>query len=514
MVVQPWLTPGSHEEKRAHVRPLAGLEFKDVCDTAWEVTAVADEHKQAAVETQDRVRLEASPTKYCHLVGDCNLTRFRKVLSSLDGNELTDSSIEVHGHGSLGDTGVGLKAADEMPQQEKHSSHEVGSVGNDKGLHQANAEATELADSVAAEARYDDRSPELVTGNAKSIPGSPRLEPSPLFAHECLTPKHEEAEVYLRDPDNTATAMEEQTGPLDECYLEMFPSDREHILQRIETTKSRLDEDETSSHGTPSPTHFPAKAVAKSSPSSNASSPQLESIKEEGSSDKIIAPPLQLSDPTQAREKSYQMRGAEASRQYSRSKEDSGPTTSGDSDTSGYSSVSEERAPPIAAHNKVLHSGLAALGGQHKSIEESPSRQRDQQFAPPDVDGPADIGPTSRITSKLKDQSPTLSRASVLGQRDSMPGSFVEHKEDKHRRSSLHRSASTNAGDASSARKIVADGGSERKAPGNRALTPTSLTSGIGGKHENFFQAFWRVVFVDLLGPILAQLFGRGRGKD
>ena len=242
--------------------------------------------------------------------------------------------------------------------------------------------------------------------------------------------------------------MAEQVQILDDCAVEMFPTEREHILERIETTKFRLDEDETSPDGMPSPTHLSRQATARSLPSSGQTSPELEPIEEEDVFDKAMPPAA-------ARE---------------------------DSESSGYPSVSEEQDDPTETRTKVLDRGLATLGLQDTFTEQKPTHEDHRQFAPPEVDGAADRFPISDVTSEALSPSPAASKAGALSRRHSVPGAFEEYGENSQ----------------------------EHKDPSHRSVTPASLASITGHKHDSLFQAFWRVVFVDWLGGILARLSLKG----
>lgn len=518
LVVQPWLTPGSHDKKRVHVRPLAGQGLEEIRDRAWEVTGSDDEHNQAAVKSQNLTTPEKPSTVRGHLPGHCSFgfERSHKAPPSPNAVDIGDYSKGVQGHGSLGDTDDWLKGPDEAGHQEASTSRQVEGVEMNGEIEQGQAEtveATRLPDSVGFLAVCDETSPELVTDNPKSTIDSPTLEPSPLFAHECLTPEHDEVEVYFHDPDHTATtttATEQEIDVLDDCDLEIFPTDREHILQRIETTKSRLDEDETSTDDFPSPNLSTGNALAGSGVS-NASSPQLDSIEEEDPFDKETGPALILSEPTQAGDRVQSMGEAEVSRRRSISSESSMLAACGDSDILHQSSVSEERASPIAAHSSILHQGLAALGLPHKATqttEERSGQGKDLGFTP-DVDGSSETEPTGRIT-------PTSSSAAAVDRRGSVPGSFAEteeaeSEEGKDIRTSADQRTSASVYDATKGSEVVDGGLRERRSPGHRAETPIPAIPGNEGRKENYFQAFWRIVFVDWLGAMLARLFGKGR---
>jgi hypothetical protein len=87
---------------------------------------------------------------------------------------------------------------------------------------------------------------------------SPRIEDAPLFAHERLTPCEErpvDSKHLPRTPVTVSESLPEPEEPsvvdLEDPLLESFPSDREHIFERLRTTESRLEEDETAVEGIP-----------------------------------------------------------------------------------------------------------------------------------------------------------------------------------------------------------------------------------------------------------------------
>ncbi|KAI9773572.1 MAG: hypothetical protein M1840_006846 [Geoglossum simile] len=123
---------------------------------------------------------------------------------------------------------------------------------------------------------------------------SPRIEDAPLFAHECLTPCEErpvgpkhQLRNSLVGSDSPPEPEEPSAVDLEDPLLEAFPSDREHIIERLRTTESRLEEDETLVEGIPpSPvlntSNQPSDAAARRSPSPLIErSPNLDAIPEE-----------------------------------------------------------------------------------------------------------------------------------------------------------------------------------------------------------------------------------------
>jgi hypothetical protein len=123
---------------------------------------------------------------------------------------------------------------------------------------------------------------------------SPRIEDAPLFAHECLTPCEErpvgpkhQLRSSLVGSDSPPEPEEPSAVDLEDPLLEAFPSDREHIIERLRTTESRLEEDETLVEGIPPSPVFnkgnqPSETAARRSPSPLVErSPNLDAIPEE-----------------------------------------------------------------------------------------------------------------------------------------------------------------------------------------------------------------------------------------
>lgn len=325
-------------------------------------------------------------------------------------------------------------------------------------------------------------------------------EPSPLFAHECLTPEHEEAEVYLHDPEETKTSPEEETRIIDDCELEMFPTDREHILQRILTTKVSLDEDETSLDGIPSGTSVPPEVLVDSLPSSRQSSPQLGPIAEEDMSNTAVLPPLKFSDPVQSDQ------GPEASIQVPASSEATEATAPEDSPSSDHSPPREDRGLPVDALTQVLDPSIATLGPLHSSIEQHPKMpETEAQYTSPGVDGAADLFLFDSLTPKLDFQTSAASQSPGLSRRRSVPGSFEEPEEDVDRVSHVQKKTIGNSRSTCGEGEMVIDGSREGSDPVNRPATPSTVGVGLGRKYENLFQLFWRIIIVNCLGAILAR---------
>ncbi|KAH0566130.1 hypothetical protein GP486_000460 [Trichoglossum hirsutum] len=126
---------------------------------------------------------------------------------------------------------------------------------------------------------------------------SPRLEDAPLFTHERLSPCEErpaDPKHHRRASVTVSESLPEPEEPsaadLGDPLLEDFPSDREHILERLRSTESRLEEDETSVEGAPlSPglsnsngSQLTDLASARSPPQAERS-PNLDAIPEEES---------------------------------------------------------------------------------------------------------------------------------------------------------------------------------------------------------------------------------------
>lgn len=446
LVVEPSLMPGSPEEKQAHVRPLDEKDdLGEVHGTAWEVSAGADGQKATAAETGDGLK-PLVPFRSIVIWLNRKTNCSHKLLTSLDEAEPTEPSTESY-------------------------------------KHEASASAKPVA---------DDSKPT----------SEPRAnEPSPLFAHECLTPEHEEAEVYLHDPDQTGTGTVEEIRILDDCELEMFPTDREHILQRILTTKVSLDEDQTSADGIPSATSIPPQVVVESLPSSGQTSPQLSSIKEEDVPDTAVPPPLDVSEPVQPDQ------GRDASRQVPDSSDSEATEATGreDSPPSDHSSLSKVRGLPLDGHTQVLDPGLATLGTQHPAIEQHPNPQPKAQYASPGVDGAADLTLIDSITQKQHLPMSAISKSPVLSRRRSVPGSFEEPEENVDRVSHLQKKTVGKSPGTSGEADTIVDGSREGKDPGKRPVTANTIGFAPGLRYENLFQAFWRIIMVDWLGAILAR---------
>ena len=300
-------------------------------------------------------------------------------------------------------------------------------------------------------------------------------DPSPLFAHECLTPEHEEAEVYLHDPEESAIGTDGEAQVLDECELEMFPTDREHILERIQTTKSCLEEDETSLDGIPSPTSVPPPVLVDSLPSSGQSSPELGAIEEEDVSDAAVPPPLDNSEPLQHEQ----------------------------TDTSRQASTT-----PVDTCKQALDPALAILGPRNQSIEQLPTPPSEAQSASPGLDGAADLLLISSVAPKSPAQPFASFESPVSSRRQSVPGSF-EGEDDVDWASDLQRKTAGKAHDSSNEGETVADGSRDGKRHGNRSVTPAAVGLGPGRKYDNLFDAFWRIIVVDWLGAILGRFSWR-----
>ncbi len=443
-MVEPSLTPDAAEEKRAHVRPLAKENLGDIHDTAWEVSAEVDGQKATAAETGNTLEPQVSPVSIVFCLNR-NTNPSHKVPTSIDGAERTESSTDAQDHESSG-----------------------------------------LA--------------KLVTDGPKPMSEPRANEPSPLFAHECLTPEHEEAEVYLHVPEETKNGPEEETRILEDCELEMFPTDREHILQRILTTKVSLDEDETSPDGIPSGTSVPPEVLVDSLPSSRQSSPQLGPIAEEDISNTAVLPSLNVSDPVQPDQ------GPEASRQVPASSGTTEATGPEDFASSDHSPPREDRGLPVDALTQVLDPGLATLGPLHSPIEQHPKiPETEAQYTSPGVDGAADLFLFDSVTPKLHFQTSAASESPGLGRRRSVPGSFEEPEEDVDRVSQVQKKTVENSRSTCGEGEMVIDGSREGSDPVNRPATPSTVGVELGRKYESLFQVFWRIIIVNCLGAILAR---------
>lgn len=444
LVVKPWLTPGSHEEKRAHVRPLAQEDLGDVHDTAWEVAPRANGHKATAVEPRNGLKPLVCLATHYYLDGHRNTNRSQKDVKSLDEAKPIESSQES-----------------------------------------SNPEASDPTHPVA--------------DVPKPAPEPRANEPSPLFAHECLTPEHEEAEVFLHDPDQIENGTGEEARILDDCEVEMFPTDREHILQRILTTKTSLDEDETSLNGIPSPTSVPPAVLLASLSNSGQTSPELCAIEEEDTPDTTVPPPLEISRPLQTDQR------AEVTPQAPTLSEAAEITDLENSGSSDPSSARENQAAPVDAHIQVLDPGLAALGPRHQSIEQVPTPQTEAKYASLGVDGAADMLLISPVSPKLQEPSSANFQTPVSGRRQSVPGSFEGGEEDVDRKYHFQGKTVGNAHGSSGERETHVDGFRDGQDTGKRDAT--SITVGLEPvrKYDNLLQAFWRILIPDWLGAILAR---------
>ncbi|KAI9780053.1 MAG: hypothetical protein M1839_007035 [Geoglossum umbratile] len=112
---------------------------------------------------------------------------------------------------------------------------------------------------------------------------SPRIEDAPLFAHECLTPCEElpvDPKHQLRNSlvgsDSPPEPEEPSAVDLEDPLLEAFPSDREHIIERLRTTESRLEEDETSVEGIPPSPILSTGSQLSDAPARRSPSPLVE----------------------------------------------------------------------------------------------------------------------------------------------------------------------------------------------------------------------------------------------
>lgn len=360
----------------------------------------------------------------------------------------------------------------------------------------ASIDETELTGSQDRDASESAKS---LTDDPNPTPEPRANEPSPLFAHECLTPEHEEAEVYLHDPEEAGTRTDGEARILDDCELEMFPTDREHILQRIMTTKVCLDEDQTSPDGIPSPTSVPPQVVVDSLPSSSQSTPQLGAIEEEDMSDVTVPPPLDAPEPVQPDQ------GAGAPDQVLTSSEATEATGSEDATPSGHPSMSEDSVLPVGAHTPVLDPGLATLGPRQQTVEQHPAPQAEAENDSPGLDGAADFGLIDSTTPKLQAQRLATAKSPVLGRRQSVPGSFEGGQEDVDQACHFQKATLGDSRGGSGEVGTSVNRSWEEKDPGNGPVTPKVVNVSSSRKYDNLFQAFWRLIMVGWLGTILAR---------
>ncbi len=306
-----------------------------------------------------------------------------------------------------------------------------------------------------ARAKADDESSEPVADDTKSDTASLRNEPSPLFAHECLTPEQDEANVYFRDQEQMEETVEDGPEVVEDAVSEMFPTDREHILQRIQTTKMLYDEDEILSEGISSPSEDLSGAVTRCPLSPKVISPQLESIGEEDSSDEATPAFLELT-------------GA-------------APSLDG-----GQALSSNEKAEPASRRSSI---------SSHHSIVSAPSLLEHsdhtvaRHFGPTELDGSFDLIVTGFTTPKLMEKQSSLPLPPVLNRRQSLPGSFDDLEEDS---------------------AVAGDGERGQNALREHSTAATQIATATARKYTDLFRAFWNIVFVSWFGAILARLPGKG----
>lgn len=279
----------------------------------------------------------------------------------------------------------------------------------------------------------------------------------------------------------------------------MFPTDREHILQRILTTKTSLDEDETSLDGIPSPTSVPPAVLLASLSTSGQTSPELCAIEEEETPDTTVPAPLDVSGPVQTDQ------SAEVTPQVPISSKAAEATDLENSGPSDPPSVREDQVAPVDAHTKVLDPGLATLGPRHQPIEQVPTPQTEAKYASLGVDGAADMLLISPVSPKLQAPSSANFQTPVLGRRQSVPGSFEDGEEDVDRESHFQGETVGNARGSFGEREMAVDGFREGKDTGNRDATSSTVGFEPVRKFDNLLQAFWRILIPVWLGAILAR---------
>lgn len=298
-----------------------------------------------------------------------------------------------------------------------------------------------------------------------SLP-TPRLEHAPLFAHERRGPHSESdqpSESQSRQDRSRSPLRRGMSSSLDDPTVEVFPSDRQKILQRIETTKNRFAEDETSVHDSPSSPVFSGQKPADSTPSLGNRSPSLGSVSEEKMTGEGLAKSLNEL-PQKVRSK-----------------------LGSSEDAVIVETISVHRPSSLDGADPMTELVLKATTlPAAESGPKFPFAKNDKRESKPATnnDSPSDEGSFQPPTRK---EDPM----------DENGGSPA--KNDTHKSKPVVMGSQND--------------GTSQQSPTrqNRPMTPSSRKSGLEDEHENFLQSFWRVVFVDCLGGLFSSICGTRR---
>jgi len=180
-------------------------------------------------------------------------------------------------------------------------------------------------------------------------------KPSSLFTHKCLMLDHEKAEVYFNNSEETEADTEKKSQILNNCKLEIFLTDCEHILQRILTTKVSLNENQTTLNEISLLISISSQIVMKSLSLFKQTSSRLDFIKEENMFNTAMLLSLNVFKLVQTDQ------SAEASHQVSDLSEATEVTDHEDSFFSDHLSLSEAQGLLVDAQTQMLDPGLATL---------------------------------------------------------------------------------------------------------------------------------------------------------
>ncbi|KAI9832684.1 MAG: hypothetical protein M1819_004270 [Sarea resinae] len=287
-------------------RRLSSTPIPEVANTAAEVADIAAglgdtlEEKETSVEKTSGTAIpeEASdaPKAVSSLEGaaegeDRPLSSTPIPEAAAVAAEVADTAADLAGPSE------GEKAKD-VQREGEHSATSTHAEA-DTAAEVADSAATLDDDKLAPQSADINRSSASSPGLDQGQTDSPAEEPTPLFAHECMTPDHGGLKESPTKPEDNLGLKEQSSDDIEDPSLETFPSDRAEILDRIRATENRLGEDETTGEvGLTSPSanangHAEDQSL-KTGPSSISAgrSPALDSIAEEDAA--ATAPPLEL----------------------------------------------------------------------------------------------------------------------------------------------------------------------------------------------------------------------------
>jgi hypothetical protein len=372
--------------------------------------------------------------------------------------------------------------------------------------------AAEVADSAATLDKDDmlilqlpPFSSALSTETPKAGNVTPWQERAPLFAHECLEPHQGEAQDCPHETFESTTSNEEARVDIDDPSLEDFPHDRTSIIEQVRTMETRLSEDETAVDGVaPSPVvganhHVERLEFPTLSPSLLAEDrlPSLDSIAEEHLEHK--------DDSLTSLPNLAKLNEGNGRHEFT-------SVGSSEDEDEGEAIKKQEREPSVDIQEIALEIPIS-VPSNSLTFETAPAVETPEAaskvlkpIVPVTGDRNFNDGESYICEIAASDEGPSITVQPAT------PGSSTKTRTSDPFPKVPNTAKSTAISEEPIPNLQLRMRASQQSPSAERPFTPTSMRSaGKDAKSKNFLKAFWRVVFVDWIGGLIAKFCGGGR---